>query len=347
MGRDKSALHWFGIKAGAGNPSASGPAPEYTITGNITGQDAGNLADVTVTLSGDDDDSTVTDASGDYSFTVEDGTYTITPTKAWYASFDPVDSEEVVSGGNETADFAGTIYPVVDNFEGDTIGDNEATLNAKDTHYDVFSTGVTCRAIDYGDLPAIVGPSYTQCISAHATCGYQMMVSAGEGFTPSDDQTFLAEVVLFGKGTGNKIELYMRDADHSDGILFGYDGANVFLDTLHSGGTRKLNAADGLSSSPLGECWVYLGVKYNFADNAVHFRFIEFGASGPHQEDTGWLSAGTVSEPTFDNSEWVSFVCLAGGAAATDQGCAQMRIADQIVNGYGLGVLESHNYKVP
>jgi len=59
----------------------------YTASGTIT-QGAHALAGVTVTLSGDSTASTVTDASGNYSFTLDgDGDYTVTPSKTnyWFA----------------------------------------------------------------------------------------------------------------------------------------------------------------------------------------------------------------------------------------------------------------------
>jgi hypothetical protein len=73
-------------------------ATTYAISGTITG--AGSTG-VTVTLSGTSSATTTTDSSGNFSFTVVDGTYTITPTKSGYA-FTPTNRSVTVSGATAT-----------------------------------------------------------------------------------------------------------------------------------------------------------------------------------------------------------------------------------------------------
>ena len=73
--------------------------PTYSISGQILYEGAG-LSGVTVTLTGSYTALKVTDANGNYRFTwVPDGSYTITPTKTYYA-FTPVNRDVTVSGAD-------------------------------------------------------------------------------------------------------------------------------------------------------------------------------------------------------------------------------------------------------
>ena len=79
----------------------------YTVSGTIT--DGGSpFAGVTVVLGGDVVDLTTTDASGNYSFTLNYGTdYIITPSSTGY-SFTPTSSGSGTVSGNTTHDFSAT-----------------------------------------------------------------------------------------------------------------------------------------------------------------------------------------------------------------------------------------------
>jgi hypothetical protein len=98
---NKPAKHWFGVQPGPGNPD-SGPAETYTLSGQITDIEDAAIEGVLVTLSGDDTGTDTTDASGDYSFTVEAGSYTLTPSKA-ELEFTPASTNETVVDTNVTA----------------------------------------------------------------------------------------------------------------------------------------------------------------------------------------------------------------------------------------------------
>ena len=76
------------------------PTPTYTISGTVTDPGVG-LAGVTVNLTGTTTASATTDANGNYSFTVPNGTYTVTPSMAGYI-FNPVSTSVIVSGTNVT-----------------------------------------------------------------------------------------------------------------------------------------------------------------------------------------------------------------------------------------------------
>jgi len=83
-----------------------GGVATYTVSGTVTGN---VVEDVTVTLTGDADDSTTTDGDGNYEFTgLADGSYTVTPTKD-STEFTPTSAAVEVSGADNTGnDFVST-----------------------------------------------------------------------------------------------------------------------------------------------------------------------------------------------------------------------------------------------
>jgi len=96
----------------------------YTISGTVTLGDEG-YEGVTITLSGDADDTDTTDASGNYSFPVVNGSYTVTPTLAGQ-TFDPEDYAVTVSGANVTdRDFELNTFSISGQVTYDTTTDME------------------------------------------------------------------------------------------------------------------------------------------------------------------------------------------------------------------------------
>jgi len=91
----------------------------WSISGTITGT---VVEGVTITLSGDADDSTTSAVDGTYSFTgLVDGSYTVTPTMVGYAF--TADHEDVaVSGGNVAVDDMVSRLQYVRTFNSDTLG---------------------------------------------------------------------------------------------------------------------------------------------------------------------------------------------------------------------------------
>jgi len=80
---------------GGGGDSA--PQPTYDISGTVTG-----APNVTITLNGLASKTTITDPSGNYSFTgIANGSYTVTPSVTWYA-FNPPSQTVIVSGATVT-----------------------------------------------------------------------------------------------------------------------------------------------------------------------------------------------------------------------------------------------------
>ena len=340
------------VAVSGSNEVATTMAQAWAITGDIVDWADAGIEGVLVTLSGDASDTDTTDADGAYSFPgLADGSYTATPTKADYL-FDPASRAAAVSGADAAVtDIAGwtLVYPLIENFELDTVTEDAAALEAKLTHYDVYGAGVTCQLDDYSTIPAIAnGNTLTQCVTDIGTnyCGQAMLVAAGKGFVPSDGAILVAEVVVYTIGTGAKANFWMRDAASQEGIFVGFEGGNFFLDTITGGsGTRKINQASGLSSSPDGICWFLFGLRYNLASLATYFRIKEFGSTGATQEDTGWVAGGTVSSPTYDDTEWTLFQGAANSNTASLQGVAQLRINN--VEVYGNGAKETANYRIP
>lgn len=86
---------------------ALGPAPTYTISGQIT-SGGNSLSGVTVNLSGSATNSTLTDSNGNYSFTVnEGGSYTVTPSLTNF-TFSPTSATFNNLSVNQTANFSAT-----------------------------------------------------------------------------------------------------------------------------------------------------------------------------------------------------------------------------------------------
>ena len=82
----------------------------YEISGQIT-ESAVGLDGITVELTGDLTDSTVTSGGGYYSFTVVDGSYTVTPTGLY--DFDPDFTNVNVIGADQPGrDFTATVVPI-------------------------------------------------------------------------------------------------------------------------------------------------------------------------------------------------------------------------------------------
>ena len=82
----------------------------YTLSGEILNSSGTGVDGITVVLSGDDSDSTVTAGGGLYSFTLPDGSYTVTPTNAANRLVQPASAAKTISGGAQTADFTEYFY---------------------------------------------------------------------------------------------------------------------------------------------------------------------------------------------------------------------------------------------
>ncbi len=78
-------------------------SPTYTISGTVTLSGGGALPGVTITLSGNNSGTAMTDASGNYTFTgLTNGSYTVTPSLSGY-TFTPPSIAVAVNGVNITS----------------------------------------------------------------------------------------------------------------------------------------------------------------------------------------------------------------------------------------------------
>jgi plastocyanin len=93
----------FLILYGCGDDDDGGGVPvtkPYIISGQVTSNGPG-LSGVNMTLSGASSATTTTDNTGNYTFALDNGSYTITPSKTGF-TFNPTSSPQTVSGASVT-----------------------------------------------------------------------------------------------------------------------------------------------------------------------------------------------------------------------------------------------------
>jgi hypothetical protein len=90
------------------------PAAKVSLSGKVMASNGTGIGGVTVRLSGSEQDSTMTDTNGNYTFAdlLQGGSYTITPTKANLA-FAPRSQSFNNIGGNRSADFTSVLSPII------------------------------------------------------------------------------------------------------------------------------------------------------------------------------------------------------------------------------------------
>ena len=89
-------------KTGVNFTATAVPAVTYSISGQVTSNGSG-LSGVTMALSGASSATTITDASGNYTFTgLDNGSYTVTPSRTGF-TFSPTSSPQTVSGADKTS----------------------------------------------------------------------------------------------------------------------------------------------------------------------------------------------------------------------------------------------------
>jgi hypothetical protein len=238
---------------------------------------------------------------------------------------------------------------VVENFEGDTIGENEATLEAKSTHYALGGANVACRAIDYLNLPAIKDNRFAKCCYVQAgnpTSGFSdIQLASGAGWTPSNGGHMVTEAVLFQYGAQAYAYLHCLDPAGAEGIKAEVTALNIVLYTrTGSTDTQKFSVAHGLTG-PFSNAWMAFMMKYNYSTNLFQARVKQLGVSAPYQGDTGWV--GQVVVPTFNAAtEQRRFVPGVGEASPADGGVAQ-QVIHEYTGDYNNGAAQPHNYTVP
>ncbi|HEX8473043.1 MAG TPA: carboxypeptidase regulatory-like domain-containing protein [Pyrinomonadaceae bacterium] len=139
----------------------TGALVSYTIGGRITTSDGARLGGVAIILSGSQSGSTMTDADGNYSFTVTaEGNYTLTPSKSHFTFNSPSLSFNNLSA-HQSADFLATlnrhsISGRVTNTDGNPIAGVLLTLSGAQS-----STATTDASGNYSFASLPAGNNYT------------------------------------------------------------------------------------------------------------------------------------------------------------------------------------------
>jgi hypothetical protein len=250
----------------------------FTITGTISGS-GGNGA--TVSLSGAATATTTANASGVYSFSVPNGSYTVTPTKTGFV-FTPANSAVTVNGANATANFASTqVFTISGTISG--AGGSGATVTltgAATATVTANASGVYSFAVPNGSYtvtPTKAGFVFTPASSAVTVNG----VNTTANF--SSAQTFTITGTISGAGGS---------------------GATVKL-TGATTATVIANASGGYSFSVVNGSYTVTPTKAGFAFTPANQAITVNGAN---------KTANFSSAPTFTISGTISGI---GGSGAT------------------------------
>ncbi len=165
--------------SGANKTANFSSAVIYTISGTISGTGGSRAM---VNLTGSATATATASTAGTYSFTVPNGSYTITPSKTGFA-YTPASQSVTVSGANTTANFSSvTTYTISGTISGSAGPGATVKLTGAAT------ATVTANSSGVYSFPGVVGGSYTVTPS-----------KSGHGFTPNQQ----AVTVSSGNRTAN------------------------------------------------------------------------------------------------------------------------------------------------
>lgn len=336
-----------------------GETPSYSISGTIEDGDAAAIEGVTVTLSGDQSDSTTTDANGDYSFDVPNGDYTITPeysVDAYTFSFAPTSTNVTVDGGDQTGkDFTGTAaftYPMVFNANtpshpaGIEIGDTGAELQATKYFTTIWGDTPSIQVDGYADIDECYNDLWTTGLwfETNAGGGIGCNMPAGCGITPSDGELLRVEMMAAVSGLTAALWIYIDDhngVSWQNGVRAGVNASTLQIGTGGSGSwTNKVNVAHSISGLTMPSPTM-LRFELNLSTLAYQIRVNEFGKVT--QRNSGWKT-GTISSPTYvASAEWVRIRAWAQTSAVGDGQIFSMWV-DKAETAWPGGSLTTHNF---
>lgn len=275
----------------------------YSISGSVSGAAASG---VTVTMTGTSSATTTTDATGNYSFTgLNNGNYTITPTKATFA-FSPTSTAVTVSGANVTGkNFVASAAAVTYSISGAVTG--------------AATSGVTITLSGANTGSVITGVGGTYILSGLVAGGYTVTPSlAGYSFAPAT----ITIAALAANTPGNNFVATLIPVAHTlsgtvspalAGTTITVTGTANATATTAAGGTYTVS---GLFDGPYTVTPTKVG--YTFAPNTTGVTMA--GINLANVNFTGTANAavqatisGTVTGP------WVEGVTItmSGGATGT------------------------------
>jgi photosystem II stability/assembly factor-like uncharacterized protein len=205
----------------------------YNISGHIVDENNNNLMGVAVALSGSQNDTMTTDASGNYSFTVPaTGNYSVTPSYSTF-TFNPSSQTFSSLNNNQVADFNGTRgnFVVTNTHDGGAGSFRQAILNAnaipgRDAIN--FQIGSGAQTINLNSaLPTITDPVIIDASTQPGYSGAPLIELNGNGLgTPTNS---VSGLVITAGNTVVRGFVINRFSDI--GIVFSTNGGNTLQGT--------------------------------------------------------------------------------------------------------------------
>jgi hypothetical protein len=306
----------------------------YAISGQVTG--AGVTA-VTVSLSGDATQSTTTDGTGHYTFSVHAGSYTVTPTKAGY-SFTPASRSVPVTSADATGqDFAAAVsatYTLSGTVTGPVVQGVTVTLGGASSATTTTDAGgaygfTGLQNETYSVTPSLAGYTFTPPTASVAMNG----ANRTQDFAAASTITgfSISGTVTYGGAKTGRIYLVATSADGSRGTSLAtpgtftirgvLPGSYTIMARLDAMGHGVDNAGDptGMTSGVLVTSGNASGVTVALADPPSPTPTVPAGLMafpGDQSMLVVWDSAGAPATETATSYD----LSWGRDAAATDLG---------------------------
>lgn len=296
----------------------------YSISGSIVDGAAAGIEGVTVTLSGDADDSATTDGDGAYSFTgLPDGSYTVTPTKDGYVFTDA--SENVsVSGDNVSVDNMVGVLTYITGLpfyiEGGWQDESVPSYGAQPANDWADSSSTALVQITNIVTPQVNGhtPSQSRTIQLEnaATLGAEYIAldyfgwaNAGIKFDPTNGIRVMMLACRRENAKDSRFEVVLQNSDATKKIRADYnnkDADAIYVrEVFNASDTRTtVTCAEALSDTL--EFWVAVGLEVpaNYS-GSIKTRTVTFDAGGANTADTAEKALANDWSSVDLNRLWV------------------------------------------
>jgi hypothetical protein len=282
----------------------------HSITGRIS-EGAVGLSGVTVALSGGDNRTTVTDSSGNYSFTVAAGrTYTITPSRQNY-SFGPTEQSFVNVSTDQTQNFTAT----------------------RTTYFisgDVTEGGVGLAGVTL----TLTGGSNTTLVTDNSG-HFSFPVAAGKTYTITPSRNFYSfgpTQQSFANISADQVQNFtaskiMPSLQFSGASFSTQEGTVAALTVVRSGDPSQVVSVDyaTVSDSPYAQCAVNNGLAAQNCDFLLTSGTLTFAAG----ETSKTVSVITIDDTHVEGPETLGVqLSNPNGATLGTQVTATLTIAD-------------------